>query len=223
MCGWSPWQRTPQAIQGHSPLSSLAHCSHPYSSLLPGLSHWREFRLSHENSTSSAYSVSSWREYSIAPCFCTDYGGFAQNPSSMAVPSTGMDVLDHQTLQLRWEPASCNSKRRMSIGSNHHSSVHWTSRCCFPDCNLCSSPQLLLVHWASRPRMLSPWRQPCEWWWIPFYNNISVWFILAMDLEHLGHLFIRMQAHPADSRVGWLHLGFQHLLQFIPCHQGRLW
>ena len=115
-----------------------------------------------------------------------------------ALPPVSVPIMVglHQTWQLRWEPASCNSKRRMSIGSNHKSLVHWTSRCCFPDCNLCSSPQLLLVHWSSRPRMLSPWRQPCGWWWIRFYNNSSVWFILAVDLEHLGHLFIRMQAHP---------------------------
>ena len=126
---------------------------------------------------------------------------------------------DHQTWQLRWEPATCNSKCRTSIGSNHHSLVRWTSRCCFPHGNLCSSPQLLLVHRASRPGMLSPCRQPCGRWWIPFYNNSSIWFILAIDLEHLGHLFTRMQAHP-DARVGWLHIGFQHLLHFIPCRQG---
>ena len=29
-------------------------------------------------------------------------------------------------------------------------------------------------------------------------------------------------AHP-DARVEWLHLGFQHLVQFIPCRQGHLW
>ena len=103
---------------------------------------------------------------------------------------------DHQTWQLRWEPATCNSKCRTSIGSNHHISVHWTRRCCFPDHSWSSSPQLLLVHWASRPRMLSPWRKPCGRWWIPFCDNSNVWFILAMDLEHPRHLFTRMQAHP---------------------------
>ena len=69
---------------------------------------------------------------------------------------------DNQTWQLRWKPATCNSKPRTSIGSNHHSLVHWTNRCCFPDRNLCSSQQLALAHRASRPRMLSLWRQPCE-------------------------------------------------------------
>ena len=81
---------------------------------------------------------------------------------------------DHQTWQIRWEPATCNSKHRRSIWSNHHSSVHWTSRYYFPHRNLCSSPQLLLVHQASRLRMLSPWCQPRGGWWITFYKS-SVW------------------------------------------------
>ena len=43
----------------------------------PELLHWREFRSSHDNSTSSAYSVSSWQKYGGAPCFRTDYGEVA--------------------------------------------------------------------------------------------------------------------------------------------------
>ena len=77
-CGWSPWQCTPEAIQGHScPLSLLPVAATCTAAFYPELSHWREFRPSHENATSSAYSVSSWRKYGGASCFRTDYGGFA--------------------------------------------------------------------------------------------------------------------------------------------------
>ena len=49
------------------------------------------------------------------------------------------------TWQHRWKPIACSNKRRTFIGSNHHSTCHWTSRCGFPDHSLCSSP---LVHRA---------------------------------------------------------------------------
>ena len=62
---------------GHSPLSSLAVAATHTAACYLELSHWRKFRPSRENSTSSAYSVSSWWKYVGAPCFRPDYDGFA--------------------------------------------------------------------------------------------------------------------------------------------------
>ena len=120
-----------------------------------------EFRPSHKNSYQFSLQCQLMQKYGGAPVSILIMAGM-HNPSNLAVFLLAwMCSTDHQTWQLRWEPATCNSKCRTSIGSNHHSSVHWTSRCCFPHGNLCSSPQLLLVHRASRPGMLSPCCQPC--------------------------------------------------------------
>ena len=60
-----------------------------------------------------------------------------------------MCIMGLQTWLHMRETTACSNNCWTFIGSNHHSTCHWTSRCGLLDPSLCISPQLPLVHRAS--------------------------------------------------------------------------
>ena len=220
-CGLSPWQHTVSNMESRS-TRPTGPCQPPVQQQ-PVTQNCRT-REDPDRATKSRFNPASQHLTEIWRCplfLCPWWQACRIQPARWCSRLAWVCNMDHQTWQLRWrEPATCNNKRRMmSFGFNHHNFFLWTSRCCFPDHSLCNSLQLPLVHWAV---MLSPWLQPCGGGWTPCYNNSSIWLFQAMDMERLGLVFTRLQAHP-DLWVWWVHLGFQHLLKFITHRQGCRW
>ena len=153
------------------------------------LSPWREFRPSHET-TSSAYGVSWWRKYGSAPVSVLIMV-VLHNPSSMAVPPTGMDM--------QYGPSDLAVQMGTSNMQQQAQYICWIQppqfgaldqQMLFPRPQFVQQPTASHAPNPSRPRM----HQPCGGWML-FYNKSSIWFIPATDLECLGHLFTRMQVH----------------------------
>ena len=84
---------TPQAIWGHSPLSSLASHSHPYSSLLPRTVALERVQTEPWKLYQFSLQCQLMTENMAVPPVSVPVMTGLHNPSSMAVPSTGMDVL----------------------------------------------------------------------------------------------------------------------------------